>query len=166
MLDTDDLFIKEYLAEAREHLADIESDLLKIEAGGSNVDVNLVNKVFRAAHSIKGGAGFFNLHKIQELAHRTENALDMIRSGEMLPAADVVNVLLLAFDRLRELLNQYQDSHQADTTEILVALSGIVSANLAPAKKESLTRMVKVTAPGVKTVLNIPEFDFNRARKT
>lgn len=86
MLDMDDLFIKEYLAESREHLADIETDLLDIESAGINVDVNLVNKVFRAAHSIKGGAGFFNLHKIQELAHRTENALDMIRSGEMVPA--------------------------------------------------------------------------------
>lgn len=164
MLDMDDLFIKEYLAESREHLADIETDLLTIESGGVNVDVNLVNKVFRAAHSIKGGAGFFNLHKIQELAHRTENALDMIRSGEMMPAPDVINVLLVAFDNLRELLNNYQSSHQADTTEILVSLAGMVSANLAPAKKESLVRMVKVTAPGVKTVLNIPEFDFERAK--
>ncbi|MBI5946245.1 MAG: chemotaxis protein CheW [Chloroflexi bacterium] len=164
MLDMDDAFIKEYLAESREHLADIENDLLEIESAGANIDDNLVNKVFRAAHSIKGGAGFFNLHKIQELAHRTENALDMIRSGEMTPAPDVVNVLLMAFDRLRELLNNYQASHLADTTEILVALSGMVSANLAPAKKESLLRTVKVTAPGVKTVLNIPEFDLDHAK--
>ena len=164
MLDMDDAFIKEYLAESREHLADIETDLLEIEAAGENADEKLVNKVFRAAHSIKGGAGFFNLHKIQELAHRTENALDMIRSGEMTPAPDVVNVLLTAFDRLRDLLNNYQSSNQADNTEILVALSGMVSANLAPSKKESLTHTVKVTAPGVKTVLNVPEFDFTRAK--
>lgn len=164
MLDLDDAFIKEYLAESREHLADIETDLLTIEAAGANFDENLVNKVFRAAHSIKGGAGFFNLHKIQELAHRTENALDMIRSGEMVPAPDVINVLLMAFDRLRDLLNNYQVSHQADTTEILVALAGMVAANLEPAKKESLVRTVNVTAPGVKTVLHIPEFDFDRAR--
>jgi len=164
MLDLDDAFIKEYLAESREHLADIENDLLEIESAGTNIDDNLVNKVFRAAHSIKGGAGFFNLHKIQELAHRTENALDMIRSGEMTPAPDVINVLLLAFDRLRELLNNYQTSHLADTTEILVALSGMVSANLPPAKKDSLVRTVKVTAPGVKSEFNIPEFDLDHAK--
>ncbi len=121
MLDMDDSFIKEYLAESREHLADIETDLLTIEAAGKNVDDTLVNKVFRAAHSIKGGAGFFNLHKIQELAHRTENALDMIRSGEMTPAPDVINVLLMAFDRLRDLLNNHQTSDTEDTTEILVS---------------------------------------------
>lgn len=164
MLDMDDSFIKEYLAESREHLADIETDLLDIESAGSNIDENLVNKVFRAAHSIKGGAGFFNLFKIQELAHRTENALDMIRSGEMIPAPDVINILLMAFDRLRDLLNNYQNSHQADTSDILVALAGMISANLAPAQKETLVRTVKVTAPGVKTVLHIPEFDYNRAK--
>jgi len=164
MLDMDDAFIKEYLAESREHLADIETDLLKIETAGAEIDEVLVNKVFRAAHSIKGGAGFFNLHTIQELAHRTENALDMIRSREMIPAPDVINVLLMAFDRLRELLNNYQTSHLSDISEILVALAGIVSANLEPSKKESLIRTVKVAAPGVKTVLNIPEFDFERAK--
>jgi two-component system, chemotaxis family, sensor kinase CheA len=163
MLDTDDSFIKEYLAESREHLADIESDLLQIEADRSNVDEKLVNKVFRAAHSIKGGAGFFNLHKIQELAHRTENALDMIRAGELTPAPDVINILLLAFDRLRELLNQHETSHQSDNTDILTALAGMISANLEPGEKESLNRIVDVTAPGVRTILHIPEFDLHHA---
>lgn len=164
MLDMDDAFIKEYLAESREHLADIESDLLQIEANGSRIDETLVNKVFRAAHSIKGGAGFFNLHKIQELAHRTENALDMIRSGEMIPAADVINILLMAFDRLRDLLNHYQTSEQADTSDILIALSGMISANLEPDEKESLNQIVDITAPGVKTTLHIPEFDLHHAK--
>jgi two-component system, chemotaxis family, sensor kinase CheA len=164
MFDTDDAFIKEYLAESREHLADIESDLLQIEADGSNVDEKLVNKVFRAAHSIKGGAGFFSLYKIQELAHRTENALDMIRAGEMTPAADVINILLMAFDRLRDLLNNYQSSEQAETTDILTALAGMISANLEPREKESLDRIIDVTAPGVKTILHISEFDLHHAK--
>lgn len=47
----------------------------------------------------------------------------------------MINVLLMAFDRLRELLNNYLTSELADNTEILVALAGMVSANLAPAKK-------------------------------
>jgi two-component system, chemotaxis family, sensor kinase CheA len=164
MLETDDAFIKEYLAESREHLADIESDLLQIESDGSNVDEKLVNKVFRAAHSIKGGAGFFNLYKIQELAHRTENALDMIRAGELIPAPDVINILLMAFDRLRELLNNHQNSHQSDNSDILAALADMISANLVSEEKDSLDRIVEVTAPGVKTVLRIPEFDLYRAR--
>ena len=165
MLDIDDSFINEYIAESREHLADIETDLLAIEESGKAINEQLVNKVFRAAHSIKGGAGFFDLNRIQELAHRTENVLDLIRSREMVPTPDVVNILLAAFDRLREMINNHSESQQVDNSELVVALSGLITAHLPVSKKESLTKMVKVTAPGVKAVLNIPEFDFNRAKE-
>jgi len=165
MFESDDSFINDYLAEAREHLADIETDLLSIESGGENIDEQLVNKVFRAAHSIKGGAGFFNLSKIQELGHKTENVLDLIRSREMQPSADVINILLMAFDRLREMINNHKDSQEMDSAELVVALSGLVSAHLPAAQKQSLNRILKITAPGVKTVFSIPEFDLNRAKE-
>jgi len=165
MLDNDDSFINDYLAESRENLADIETDLLTLEGRIENMDERLVNKVFRAAHSIKGGAGFFSLSKIQELAHRTENVLDLVRSKEMEPSPDVINILLLAFDRLRELINNHKTSQKSDNSELLVALSGLVSAHLPASQKGSLTKMVKVAAPGAKVVMSIPEFDFNRAKE-
>jgi chemotaxis protein histidine kinase CheA len=62
--DSDEELVGEYLAECREHLATIETDLLAIEGGGEGADKELVNRVFRAAHSIKGGAGFFGLTRI------------------------------------------------------------------------------------------------------
>src|SRR5215469_9792303 len=98
----DDELIQDYLAESREHLATIENDLLAMEQAGAAIDDQLVNRVFRAAHSIKGGAGFFDLTKIRELAHRTENVLDLVRSGQMIPTPEVVSILLLGFDKLRE----------------------------------------------------------------
>ncbi len=164
MFESDDSFINDYLAESREHLADIETDLLAIEVAGAAIDEQLVNKVFRAAHSIKGGAGFFSLTKIQELGHKTENVLDLIRSREMIPTADVINILLMAFDCLREMINNHKESQQRDIAELVVALSGLVSAHLSAAQKPSLTKMVKVTAPGVKAVFTLPEFDLNRAK--
>ena len=106
----DDELIQDYLAESREHLANIENDLLAMEQCGEAIDEALVNRVFRAAHSIKGGAGFFNLGRIRDLAHKTENVLDMIRSRQMVPNPEIVSVLLLAFDKLRELLASYQTS--------------------------------------------------------
>lgn len=51
----DDDLVLDYLAESREHLATIETDLLAIEQAGAAIDEQLVNRVFRAAHSIKGG---------------------------------------------------------------------------------------------------------------
>jgi two-component system chemotaxis sensor kinase CheA len=164
MSDSDDSFINEYIAETREHLADIENDLLTIENGGAAIDEKLVNKVFRAAHSIKGGAGFFNLSKIQDLAHRTENALDLIRSREMVPTPDIINILLASFDQLREMINNHSASQNVDISELVVSLSGLVSAHLPTAQKESLVKIVKVTAPGVKVVFSIPEFDINRVK--
>ena len=100
----DDELILEYLAECREHLATIETDLLAMEQAGAAIDEQLVNRVFRAAHSIKGGAGFFDLLQIKELAHRTESVLDLMRSGQMTPDSENVSILLLAFDKLRALM--------------------------------------------------------------
>ena len=120
----DDELVQDYLAECREHLATIETDLLAIEQGGAEIDEQLVNRVFRAAHSIKGGAGFFDLAKIRELAHKTENVLDLIRSRQMVPTPEVVSILLLAFDKLRELIGNHRESNQADIGEFVSALDG------------------------------------------
>src|SRR6201986_3536025 len=96
----DDELIQDYLAESREHLATIESDLLAIEQAGAAIDEQLVNRVFRAAHSIKRGAGFLDLEQVQHVAHRTENVLDMIRSRRMVPTAGTISVLVAAFYKL------------------------------------------------------------------
>src|ERR1700735_2200592 len=110
----DDELVLDYLSECREHLATIEADLLSMEQSGAAIDEQLVNRVFRAAHSIKGSAGFFDLHKIKELGHRTENVLDLVRSGQMIPNSEIVSILLLAFDQLRILIQDYADSNNAD----------------------------------------------------
>src|SRR5450631_3293557 len=110
----DDELVLEYLTESREHLATIETDLLSIEQSGAAIDEQLVNRVFRAAHSIKGGAGFFDLLQIKELAHRTESVLDLVRSGQMIPNSEIVSILLLAFDKLRSMVLDYRESNSAD----------------------------------------------------
>ena len=123
-LNLDDELVQDYLAECREHLATIETDLLAIEQGGAEIDEQLVNRVFRAAHSIKGGAGFFDLVKIRELAHKTENALDLIRSRQMVPTPEVVSILLMAFDKLRELIGNHRESNHADIAEFVLGADG------------------------------------------
>ena len=80
----DDETLQMYLEESMDHLADIENDLLAIEENGSDIDEDLVNKVYRAAHSIKGGAGFMGLTNIKDLTHEMENILGKIRSREMI----------------------------------------------------------------------------------
>jgi len=125
MISLNDELAEEYLAECREHLAGIETDLLAIEAGGAEIDEEVVNRVFRAVHSVKGGAGFFDLVKIQELAHQAENALALIRSRKMVPTRERIRVLVRASDRLHELTQYPETSNQADIGEDLAALARI-----------------------------------------
>jgi two-component system chemotaxis sensor kinase CheA len=85
MIDLDDELALQYLANSCEHLAVVEACLLSIEKGGAAIDEELVNRAFRALHSVKGGAGVFDLVKISELAHRTEDVLALIRSRARVP---------------------------------------------------------------------------------
>jgi two-component system chemotaxis response regulator CheY len=74
-------------------------------------------------HSIKGGAGFFDLAKVRDLAHQTEDSLALIRSHDMVPTPDRIRVLLRATDRLNELIQNPGTSNQADIAEIMAALA-------------------------------------------
>jgi two-component system chemotaxis sensor kinase CheA len=131
--DNDDL-LRDFLAESRERLLEIETDLLAIEAQGERIDEDRVNKVFRAAHSIKSSSGFVGLHKIQTLAHKTENVLGMIRSRELAPGAQIIDILLRTFDKLRYLINQASESNAADIGEHVAALSQM-EGRVAPPEK-------------------------------
>jgi two-component system chemotaxis sensor kinase CheA len=161
----DDELVLEYLAESREHLATIETDLLSIEQSGADMDEQLVNRVFRAAHSIKGGAGFFDLMKIKELAHRTENVLDLMRSGQMIPNSEIVSILLLAFDKLRDLIANYSDSNNADISEFTEALSRLAEEHLSPTEKNSTSEIVTIAIPNSTRLIETLAFDLDQARR-
>lgn len=160
----DDGLVQEYLAECREHLATIEADLLAIEQAGAEINEDLVNRVFRAAHSIKGGAGFFGLSTIRELAHKTENVLDMVRSRQIVPSPESISILLLAFDKLRELVDNWQTSNGADISDFLQALTGLATSHLQGSAKASLDRDVELAMPEGR-LIKVSEFDLGQARR-
>jgi two-component system chemotaxis response regulator CheY len=126
-MNLDDELANEYLAECREHLATLESGLLAMEEQATDADPDLINRVFRAVHSVKGGAGFFELVKLGELAHHLEDVLSLIRHGEMVPTPDRVRVLLRATDRLGELIHNPATSNQADISPALAELASVRS---------------------------------------
>lgn len=161
----DDDILKEFILECREHLETIESDLLKIEENAGGDVADLVNTVFRAAHSIKGGAGFMGLHKIQELAHKTENVLDRVRSGDIQPNPELINILLQSFDRLRDLLNDYANSEEADNTDLLQALTEILSGSLEPDEKASLEETVSVTSEDGSWRIDVNSYDLAQSAR-
>ncbi|MCA1743842.1 MAG: chemotaxis protein CheW, partial [Desulfovibrionales bacterium] len=161
----DDETLQMYVEESREHLEDIENDLLTIEEAGENIDIDLVNKVFRAAHSMKGGAGFLGLNNVKDLAHKIENVLDMVRNYELAPNPEIVNIVLLAFDRLSELVENIAESDDMDISEHVVALTGIATASVPEEEKDTIVQEIDIHDSRGRSVFSISEFDLKQARK-
>ena len=159
----EDETLRLYVEESLEHLSNIENDLLAIENAGADIDEELVNKVFRAAHSIKGGAGFMGLDHIKELSHKMENVLGMIREREMIPNPEIVNILLLASDALRNLLKNVEESNSMDITEHVEALVGLTSNLLPKQEKKKASDFVDIILEE-KTIFTISKKDILNAR--
>lgn len=126
MFEEDLELINEFVTESREGLSTIEADLLEIESRGADVDVDLVNRVFRAIHSIKGASGFLGLETIGELAHTAENVLSLIREGRLVPTGSIVNALLKSADRLNALLDQATESNGQKISDEMSLLKAIL----------------------------------------
>lgn len=98
--------IKDFIEEAKEHLASIELNIMSLEADPT--DKEAINAVFRPFHSIKGVAGFLNLRAIHQLSHEVENLLDEARSGAIDVTDAVIDVVLRAVDILKVLLKELE----------------------------------------------------------
>ncbi|MDA8136063.1 MAG: chemotaxis protein CheW [Desulfobacteraceae bacterium] len=143
----DDETLQMYIEESLDHLGDIESDLLTIEEAGENIDLDLVNNVFRAAHSIKGGAGFMGLTTIKDLSHHLENVLGLIRNRELIPDSTRISVLLKGFDQLETLLKNIETSNEVDVSHHITALENITKASVPEEKKEMVSKIVDIVLP-------------------
>lgn len=131
--------LAEFVVESQEHLSDVENQFLTLEAQGDNVDVALVNTVFRAVHSVKGAAGFLGLDVLQELAHHEEEVLNRLRNLELRPTGQVIDTLLKATDCLKGLLDEVDSSNDQDVSEHLTALKLVLDPNSATSAAESDT---------------------------
>ncbi len=116
-LEYDEL-IESFVVEASEAVADLEADFLAIEEGGADIDDELVAKVFRNIHSMKGTAGFCGLERIGALAHEMENVLNLIRGKELVPTPGVVEVLLRGADQLTSMVQDVLNSNEVDTAQL------------------------------------------------
>jgi two-component system, chemotaxis family, sensor kinase CheA len=101
-----------FFQECEDQLAALESGLLTMEEGDTTSDT--VNAVFRAVHSIKGGAGAFQLNHLVSFAHVFETALDRVRSGTLAPDAEAMKLFLRAADTLADLVTASREGAVID----------------------------------------------------
>ncbi|MFY7148330.1 chemotaxis protein CheA [Enterobacter cloacae complex sp. SHL008] len=150
-------FYQTFFDEADELLADMEQHLLDLVPEAP--DSEQLNAIFRAAHSIKGGAGTFGFTILQETTHLMENLLDEARRGEMQLNTDIINLFLETKDIMQEQLDAYKSSAEPDAAsfeyicnalrQLALEAKGEASAPAVPAAKLSVVDAVAepATAP-------------------
>jgi two-component system chemotaxis sensor kinase CheA len=122
----DEDLLQELIVESAEHLAAIEPDLLSLEKEGGQVSSELINRIFRAMHSIKGGFAFFGLTHIVNLSHAMESVLMRVRDGEMSVTPRITDALLGGVDKLRVLLEDVRGSENIPIEKELEPLNCIL----------------------------------------
>jgi len=117
--------------------------------------------VFRLAHSIKGGAGMLGLDNIKSLAHKLENVLHMVRSNELFPSHEVVDVLLKGFDRLTALVDNIADSENMPIDSWVQQLLAVSS----PEQGEPAQELAPVTFEvGVSGIFDVDSVSLEQAK--
>ncbi len=133
-----DDMIPEFVAESKDLLPEVEQGLLALESDPESVDPETINTIFRAMHSIKGGASFVGLTQLEHLAHKMEDLLNLVRNGDMTPTPEVVAELLNSLDVVSEMLEEVETSNDYDIDERMAALQAIIDGQAAPQAAEAI----------------------------
>ena len=105
-IDIDPELLEGFLYESLDSLTEAENALVKLENEPENPDI--VNTIFRAAHSLKGNSAFFGLMRVKVLAHKMEDVLDAVRQQRLKAGKKVIEALLPGLDLLRRMLENTQ----------------------------------------------------------
>src|SRR5471032_2319022 len=119
----DEEILQDFLVEAGEILEQLSEQLVELESRPD--DANLLNAIFRGFHTVKGGAGFLQLHELVECCHIAENVFDILRKGERHVDSELMDVILEALDAVDGMFSEVRERAPitAATPELLAALA-------------------------------------------
>ncbi|GAA7369846.1 chemotaxis histidine kinase/response regulator CheAY2 [Helicobacter pylori] len=170
----DDLqeIMEDFLIEAFEMNEQLDQDLVELEHNPEDLD--LLNRIFRVAHTIKGSSSFLNLNILTHLTHNMEDVLNRARKGEIKITPDIMDVVLRSIDLMKTLLVTIRDTgsdtnngKENEIEEAVKQLQAITSQNLEGAKegtKEAPKEEVKKEAKKEAKKENIKENQENKAK--
>lgn len=107
-MDEFEEILQDFLIESFELIEQLDQDLVELESRPDDLD--LLNRIFRVAHTIKGASSFLNFDVLTHLTHHMENLLNMARHGDLTIDADVMDVILESIDLMKALLVRIRDS--------------------------------------------------------
>ncbi len=140
-------YLEIFIDESKEHLQHMNTILLDLE--NNTEDLNLLNEIFRIAHTIKGMAGTMGFTQVANVTHEMENVLHKVRNGEIPVTTTIVDVLFECFDMLEDHINSLENTGQESSTDAsplvrklqdILVNKGVLSSDKAPVEKRSLKR--------------------------
>jgi two-component system chemotaxis sensor kinase CheA len=108
--------LEDFLVEAFEMIEEMDQDLVELESNPD--DLELLNKIFRVAHTIKGSGSFLNLDKLTYLTHHMETLLDKARKGEVAITPEIMDVTLESVDAMKGILEYIRDNGDDSSPDI------------------------------------------------
>lgn len=142
--EIDNSLLSDFIVESRDHIRTAESFLLTLEADPSNNEN--INSIFRCCHTIKGVAGFINLHDLCDFAHTMESLLDNSRKGELSLTGRHIDLLLKSMDCLKEIIHIIEECMSGKVyrlpdqySEILSVLRYVIQNKGAFSEESALT---------------------------
>jgi two-component system chemotaxis sensor kinase CheA len=141
-----DPIVEIFFEEAAELLADFEAGLLELEE--SRHDPELLNRIFRTAHTLKGNASMLGFDDVARYTHGLESMLEDVRIGDLRVTPDVVDALLLAGDLMRRMLTAAQTGGAVPAAEIDAGLDRL-----------QVLRALQTAAPAVSSDPAVPAAD-------
>lgn len=121
--------LEEFLIEADEILSGLDQDLIELEENPD--DKELLNKIFRGMHTLKGGAGFLGLTSVVEIAHKIEDIFNKLRNDELKLTSEMMDIIFEGVDKLKESIEMIKESEEIpdekDIKDLLIKLESVLS---------------------------------------
>ena len=114
-MNNDDMqeLVQDFLVETNEIIENLDHDLVELESNQN--DLELLNKIFRGAHTMKGSSSFLGFNKLAELTHHAEDILNKLRKGEMVVTREIMDTLLEFVDKTKQIISDIENG--TDTTD-------------------------------------------------
>ncbi|MDO5128111.1 MAG: chemotaxis protein CheA [Eubacteriales bacterium] len=163
-------YLEIFIDETKEHLQNLNDQVLILETEPENIDT--VNEIFRAAHSLKGMAGTMGFKRMQRLTHDMENVFSEVRNGKLNVDADMVDIVFKCLDAIEGYLNsiiETSDEGTEDNEDVIAllndALNGVketLPPKEQPEEKDKAPVSSDTSSDSRKKYLSIPIADFEK----
>ncbi len=150
-------YLDVFIEESKEHIQSLNDHLLELEKDPKNI--NIVNEIFRSAHTLKGMSATMGYQDLADLTHNTENVLDAVRNNKLELNSDIIDVIFNAVDALESMVYDIIDGGEGrlDVTTLVNKLDAIQSGETLSDQKAS--QKTKVTEESTTQKLDLDEFE-------